>query len=153
MANDSGKFKRYIMSFSYQERKVKELACYKQRVRELKKMDIDQIDMEYINLTSEYEHQKNVLTIFMVSIAIACLMNVWKYLYIFLEKAVQYAISYEGNKDEIAIVIMMISLSAIGFMTFVIFAILIRHTKKLRQTHKELLIVGEIRNKRKDKMK
>lgn len=148
MTGNSEKFKRYVMSFSFQERKARELAHYKQRVDELRNMETDEIDLEYINLKSEYEHKKTVLTIFMISIAIAVLMNVWKYFYIFMDKAIQYAISYEGSGSEVAKVAFAVSATVIVFMTLLIFAILIIYTRALRQVHKDLMIVSEIRNRR-----
>lgn len=58
MAKNSGKFKRYVMSYSFQGRKAREIAHYKQRIKELKSMENDEIDLEYINLTTEYEYKK-----------------------------------------------------------------------------------------------
>jgi len=142
---NSEKLKQYVMSISFKERKAKELAHYKQRVSELKKMEIDEIDLEYINLKLEYEHKKNALTIFIIFIAIACLINVWKYSYMFMEKAIQYAILYEGSGSEVVKVAFAISLSITVFIILVIFAILIMHTRRLRQVHKNLMIVNEVR--------
>lgn len=147
------KFKRYVMYFSYQERKARELEHYTQRVNELKQMRIDEIDLEYINLTTEYEHKKNGLTIFIISIAIACLMNVWKYFYMFMEKAIKYASLYEGDGSEIAKVALVVSLIVILFITLVIFAALIIYTRRLRRAHKEWMIVNEIRNRRNENTK
>lgn len=153
MAKNSGKFKRYVMSYSFQGRKAREIAHYKLKVKELKSMDNDEIDLEYINLTTEYEYKKNGLTIFIISIAIAVLMNLWKYFYMFMEKAIQYAVSNKESGVEVAKVTFLISLSVIIFMTLMIFAILINYTKELREVHKNLMIVEEIRNKRNNKTK
>lgn len=39
MANNNGRFKNYVMSFSYKERRAKKLEDYKKMVCELKNMD------------------------------------------------------------------------------------------------------------------
>lgn len=44
------KIKSSIMFFSFQERKKRELECYKQDKKRLQNMEKDEIDLEYINL-------------------------------------------------------------------------------------------------------
>lgn len=52
------KLKYYIMFYSFQERKAREIAVYKLKVKAFKSMEKDEIDLEYINPTSEYEFKK-----------------------------------------------------------------------------------------------
>ena len=135
------------MFYSFQERKAREITHYKQRVKELKSMEIDEIDLEYINLTSEYEYKKISMTIFIIFTAIVWL-NVWKYFYLFMDKAIQYAVSSEGNGGKIAKVSFALSLSVILFMTLLIFEILINKINEMRKVHKNVMIVEGIRNNR-----
>lgn len=71
----------------------------------------------------------------------------------FMEKAIQYAVSNKESGVEVAKVTFSISLSVILFMTLMIFVILINYTKELREVHKNLMIVEEIRNNRNNKTK
>lgn len=66
MAHLSRKIKRCVMSIIYQERKKRELIRYRRDVDCLKGMEEDQLDLHYINLKSQYEHKKNVLSIFLL---------------------------------------------------------------------------------------
>lgn len=146
MADSNGWFKQFVMSFSFKERRKRELAVYRQRVFKLKSMEPDELDYEYITLKSEYEHKKSVLTIVIISIALAVLMNVWKYFFIFIEKTLQYAALFKGNEIEIAKVSSAVSVIAAVFITLMILMILIVYMKEIRRTQKELMIVEEVRN-------
>lgn len=146
MANKSGWIKRYVMSFSFNERRNRELSNYKKRVLDLKNMEPDELDFEYVALKSEYGQKKSVLTIFIISIALSILMNVWKYFFIFIEKALQYAASFEsGSKETVKLSFVIISFMAV-LITFVILFILITYMKEIYKIQKELLIVEVVRN-------
>ena len=45
MKDYGGRFKRYVMSFSFKERRARELTKYRKRVFELEKMDSDAIEI------------------------------------------------------------------------------------------------------------
>lgn len=145
MTNNSGWFKRYVMSFTYKEQRAKRLAAYKKRVCELKNMERDEIDFEYITLKSEYEHKKSVLTVFIISIILAVLMNVWEKFFLFIEKALTYAASFQESGIEIARVSFAIAIIVVVFLTVIIIFILLSYMKDLQQMQKELLIIEEVR--------
>lgn len=148
MKDYDGRFKRYIMSLSFKERRARELMKYRKRVRELEKMDTDAIDYEYITLKVEYEHKKSILTLFIISIALAVLMNVWSYFFLFIEKVLQYASLFKGSEMEITKVGFLISTIVVACATFFIIIILIMYMKELRRMQKELMIVETVRDKR-----
>jgi hypothetical protein len=137
------KIKCSIMSISFQERRKKELTNYKQKISYLKNMDIDELDLEYINKKSEYEHKKNILSIFMLSIMLSVWMDIWKYFFTFIEKIVQFAVSSQNR--EMAQMVFIISTIVIIFVTIIIFMILFAHMKRMHQLHKDLMIIEEIR--------
>lgn len=148
MKDYGGRFKRYVMSFSFKERRARELTKYRKRVFELEKMDSDAIDFEYITLKVEYEHRKSKLILFIISIALAVLMNIWKYFFLFIEKVLQYASLFKGSEMEITKVGFLISMIVAACTTFFIVIILIMYMKELRRMQKELMIVETVRNKR-----
>lgn len=153
MSNNRGWFKHCVMSFSFDERRNQKLKKYKQRVIELKNMESDELDFEYITLKSEYEHKKNLLTIFLISIALAVLMNIWKYFFIFVKKMLQYTSSFKSNGMEIAQESFMISTIIVVFITFAILFILLMYMNDLYKMQKELMIIEAVKNKQaKDKV-
>jgi len=148
MTKISDKIKHCVMSISFQERKKKALIRYRQEKDRLQNMNADEIDLEYINMKTEYEHRKNVLSIFMLSIIISVLMGAWKYFYMFIEKVIQYISSYPGSEIEIAKAAFIISVIVILVITVTIFVILIMYTKRMRRVYRYLIMVDEIRNRR-----
>ena len=63
------KFKNWVMSFTYQERRNKQLEIFRTKIEHYSSMDKDELNFEYFNCKAEYEHKKNILT----------LVNVWRY--------------------------------------------------------------------------
>lgn len=151
MLDDGKRFRSYMMSFTFKERRARELSKYKQRVRELERMESDEIEFEYITLKSGYEHKKGVLTILLISVALAVLMNIWKYFFMFMEKALQYASSIEGGGVEVAKVSFAISSIIAVSVTFLILAFLITYMGEMYRMQKERMVVEEVRNKRSKK--
>lgn len=146
MTNNNGRFKNYVMSFSYKERRAKKLAEYKRRVCELKSMERDEIDFEYINLKSECEHKKSVLTIFIITIALAMLMNIWEKFFLFVEKALTYAESFQESGIEVAKISFIISIIVAIFLTVIILYVLFTYMREIKRIQKELKIIEEVRN-------
>jgi len=150
MAGISGKIRRYIMYISFQERRKRALIRYKQEINRLQSMEVDELDLEYINMKSIYEHKKNVLSIFMLSIVISVLLNVWNYFYRFIEKIIQYTTSYQGNEIDIAKMVFILSVITVAFITIIIVVMLIIYLKRMHQTYKNVMIIEELRNRRND---
>lgn len=147
MVNNSGWFRRFVMSFSFQERRTKELTKYRRRVCELENMDPDEINFEYITLKSAYEHKKSILTLLIISAALAALMNVWRYFFMFVEKALKFTSSYIASEIEIAKVSFVIALIVAASMTFLILFILIMYMKEIGRMQKELMIIETVKNR------
>lgn len=137
-----------IMSISYQERRKKKLQKYRRELILLKEMDEDELDFEYINSKSEYEHKKNVISIFMLSLVIAVLTDAWKYFFQFVEKILQYAVLGQGNETETAKVVFMFAVIIIVVITIAAVGILIEHTRRMYELNKYLMSIEKIRKKR-----
>lgn len=145
MVDNSGWFKRCVMSLSFKERRARELGKYRKRVSEIENMEPDEIDFEYMILKTEYENKKSILNIFIISIVLAVLMNVWKYFFIFIEKALQYAVLFKGI--EIAKVSFSIAAIIAVFITSLIVVILTIFMKEIYRLQKELMIIETVRDK------
>jgi len=143
-------FKRRVMSISYQERRKSELLHYKEELARLSNMEIDEINLEYRNMKSEYERKKNVLSIFAVSIIISVLMNAWRYFFEFVEKIIQYANIYQESGAEAGKTIFICSALIIVFINVIIFAILIVHIRRMNWIYRRLILIEEVRSKQKD---
>ena len=147
MAKIIDKIKRCVMAISFQERKKRELISYKQKIESLKKMDTGEIDLEYINLKSEYEHKKNILSFFLVCVLISIVIDVWRYFYVFLEKGIHNIYLYSGNDVEVTRKIFITFIIMMIFIIAIVFLILIMHIKSMYRTYKDLIMVEENRKK------
>ena len=145
MAGFVESMKGCVMSVSYQERRRKKLQRYRQESMRLQEMEDDELHFEYVSLRSEYEHRKNIMTIFMLSIVIAVFMDTWKYFFSFIEKIMKYAVSGQGSEAEIAGVVFIFSASVVAVITVVVFLILAVHVKRMYELNKNLMIVEELR--------
>lgn len=142
MANYIDRFKNYVMSFSLPRRRERELSAYRQRVHQLRNMDKDELNYEYVNLKAKYEHKKSALTLFIISIALAVLMNVWKKFFAFMEMVLQY----ENSSVEITEVSFIISVITAIFITSIILFFLLTFMKELYVMKKEMMIIEEVKN-------
>lgn len=143
------KLKCCIMSVSLQRRKTKELKQYKKEVKRIKKMDEDEVDLEYIKLKAQYEYKKNLLSIFICIIFFSFFgMNVWRHVYHSIETTELFITSNKTSGIETAQVIFAITVILSAFIMLLILILLIAHTKRMHQIYKELLKVEENRNKR-----
>lgn len=141
--------KACIMSISYQERRKKKLQKYRRELILLKEMDEDELDFEYINSKSEYEHKKNVISIFMLSLVIAVLIDAWKYFFQFVEKILQYAVLGQGNEAEETVkAVFMFAVVIVVAITIAAVGILIEHTRRMYELNKYLMCIEKIRKKR-----
>ncbi|MBS4928194.1 MAG: hypothetical protein KHZ94_07310 [Anaerostipes sp.] len=136
----------YIMSISFQERKKKALEKYRKEVNRLEDIADDEVDFEYINLKSKYEHKKNILFIFILTIIICILMNVWKYFFNIIEKIIQLTVN-QGIEIAIAKVLFIGTITIIVFITILTFFVIQSYVKQMHEIYMELLIVEEIKKK------
>lgn len=148
MGNNCERFKRFVMSFTFSERRSKQLEQYRQAVSEFKQMQSDELDFEYITLKSRYEHKKNVLTLFILTIALAILMDVWNSCLDFMGKALQYVATLENGGIEVAKIGFIISAIATASIICVVLLILISYMKELRMMRQKLMIIEDVKKQR-----
>lgn len=148
MRDHKARLEKFIMFFSFRERRKRALLEYKERVRELKAMDLDELEFEYISFKSSFERKKYTLGLFIISIVLSILMNVWKYLWILCEKVLRYASAGIGNEVELAKAGFCISVMAALFLTALVLAFLILYIKELNWVRENLLIVESVMDSR-----
>lgn len=142
------KIKDYILRFTYRERRSVELAEFKKELKEYRIMHRDELEFEYVNLKAEYEHKKGVLTAFVVSLALAILMNIWKAFFSFMEQVFQYvAVITDAGNEVVGVSFRISVIVVVAVMMFVIFVLfsLARNVKEMRR---RLIIIEEIRKER-----
>lgn len=141
MKNRKENFKRYIISLSFKEKRKRELSKYRKRISEIKKMDADELDFEYISLKSKYEHKRNILTLFIISIVLAVLMNVWNSFFEFIEKVLRYTEVMAVNGEDVAKVGFIIAIISVVFITALVLFVLSCYIKDIYHIRKELMII------------
>ena len=135
---------QYIMHFSYQERKKREMESYKKELHRLKDLDKDELDLEYIDVLVEYEHRKNILTVFILTVVIAMLLGVWKILYTFVQSLIEYVGTQAGASETAEVFFFILMVSAL-FITVVILIILFSHVKRMKDLYRQRLIIETLR--------
>lgn len=143
--------KHLIMSFSIQERKKRNLDHYRQELRTFHNMEKDELDLEYINLKTEYKHKKNIMSIFLLTIVLSVLMDLWKFLYGFIVNVVSYNAVHQASELEIVQVVFVIFVILIAFISSIIMGVLIFYTRRMRRIYRSLQIIEELRIRKTDK--
>lgn len=136
----------YLIGFTYQEKRKRELENFRQELCRLRGMEKDELKYEYIKVKTEYEHKKSVLNLFVITIALAVLMNVWSKFFSFMELALQYANVEGNNSAEVAKVSFFISVPVLIVITLLILFFLFELTRDLKKMKKELMIIEDVIN-------
>ncbi|HJD45831.1 MAG TPA: hypothetical protein H9909_03205 [Candidatus Mediterraneibacter norfolkensis] len=129
---------QYVMYFSYQERKKREMESYKKELHRLKDLDKDELDLEYIDVLVEYEHRKNILTVFILTVVIAML------LYMFVQSLIEYVGTQSGASETAEVFFFILLVSAL-FITVVILIILFSHVKRMKDLYRRRLVIETVR--------
>lgn len=149
MANLTTKIRNFIMSFSYHEKRNRDYTAFCQELQNLRRMSNDELKFEYIQLKTRCEHEKGVLTLFIISIALAVLMDVWNKFFSFMKMAFQYASSSGYDSVVVIKTSLCVSLIVAGALTFIILYLLFSKVKDISKLKKKLAIVEEVINERK----
>lgn len=138
-----------VMYFSMQERKQREYARYEEEVQKLESMSELQLQSEYISVKAKYEHRKSILSLFLVSIVLAILTNVWKYFSDFLNQLLQFTLADQADSGEIAKVGFIISTIVVVCITVVVFLFLFASVRKSNALYRRLLMIEDVKNSHK----
>lgn len=138
------KIKDLVMSFTYKEKRNKQLRIFRDKVARYSEMDKDEINFEYINYKVEYEHKKNVLSLIIITIAISLVMNIWKKMFSFLNMAIKYSNNTENAQDTFIVccIIASIIITVLMAIIIMVLSIIFNDLKRLKR---ELEIIEYIK--------
>lgn len=139
------KIKEKIMYISFQERKKREYEAYSQKIQYLKSLTSEQLDAEYVNTKARYESKKSMLSLVVVTVILAILMEVWKYFFDFVKRVISFAENQMPNEFEIAKLGVLLSVILVIFLTVIVVSVLIGYVKELREIYSYLLMIEEVR--------
>lgn len=135
-----------VMYFSMQERRKREVVRFEEELQKLRSMSALELESAYVSAKTRYEHHRTVLSLFLISIVLAVLMNVWKYFFSFVEQLSQMAFDGQADSAEAARVGFAISIVFVVAITLAVFLILIACVRKHRLLYRDLLVIEEVRN-------
>lgn len=138
------KIKNYIMKLSYQERRKRELESFEKELAKYRNMTNDELKYEYIKLKTEYEHKKGVLTLFVVSIALAILTNVWSKFFSFMEQVFQYAATRRDAGVDVIGVSFFISIVVLVFITLIVIASLLILADDMKMIRRKVMMIEDV---------
>lgn len=147
MWKDRGKLKDYVMRVSYQARRKGKFECFSREVKKYREMDEDELDFEYMESKTELDYKKSSLTLFIIVIALAVMMNVWNKFF-FMQMVLQYAATSEDGSTEIIKISFIISVTITMIFTLAILFLLFDLSKDIMILQKKLIIIENIKNKR-----
>lgn len=148
MQDNRNWFKNYVMRFSYREKRNQKLEKFRQEVKALNDMDRDELEFEYVNLKSKYEHKKSVLTLLLLSIALAVLMDIWKKFFSFMGMVLQYTQTVEADSMEIIKVSLVISILVAIAITSLILLFLYTLLTDISKMKRKLMIIENVMEKK-----
>jgi len=136
--------------FFPEEREKKDLISYREKIANYQNLKVDELEVKYINLKTEYENKKNILSVFMIAIIISILMSIYSGFFSLANRMFKNALSGQGDELVIAQISFMISLSIVASITLFIIVILISNNRRLRWVYRELKIIENVRDADKD---
>lgn len=135
-----------ILYFSYQERKKRQYKKYDKERKKLESLTNRQLDFEYIEAKNNYQHKKNIYSLFLGTLLLAILT---KFSSVFYETINQIRVVYKGvlgTPEEAWIRITMIVYISISIIFIVtIFIVIVSYLNSLKNLHKKILLIEEIK--------
>lgn len=142
----------YVEQYSYSQRRKRKLKVFEDKYKYLENMSDLELDYEYINIKTEYEHNKNVFNLIMLTLLLSILTNVWSKFFELIGKILKYSNSLQSNNMESAKTILLITIGIIMFVSIIILFCLYTRLNDLKIQKLYLMIVEEIRDKRKNRL-
>lgn len=145
-------FEKVIMSLSFQERKKKELDRYIKEMKRLENSSSAALHLEYIDTKATYEHKKNILGIFSISLIISILMGVWRGLFSVIGKAIYHMVKYQLSEIELIELTLFFLIIGTLVITGLLCLFLFQYLKKIRNLYKKILMLEEVRRRKDARM-
>lgn len=141
------KIKDFVLNLSYSARREKKLNEFMKQMNLYKTMDEEELKFEYVNVKTDYEHKKGIFSLFVITIMLSILANVWKYIYIFMQKALQYSVA-QVESEIIAKVSFEIATITLVAVTFIIFWALLERAKEIKMLQRKLMMIEMVMKER-----
>lgn len=126
-------FKKWLISFTYQERRSKQLERFKSEIKRYTSMDSEELTFEYLNCKAKYQHKKYILALCTITVAVSIGINILDKIFSLLNKTMN--ICYSSNTQDTFMLCLLIT-SAIGFIlvitSVIIFAVILNDLKQLK---------------------
>jgi uncharacterized membrane protein len=134
--------KKCFTKFLYSEKRKRKLENFETELKTFRDMEEDELFFEYMEVKTEYEHKKNVLTLFVISVAFAILMSSWSKFGSF----VQLALKYVAESEETAIVgvCIVILATVLIFITVTILFLLSVLSKDIKELRRKHMIIERV---------
>lgn len=140
--------KELLFSFTYKGKKDNAFKEYMHLRNQYINMDAIQLDFEYIRLKSEYEHKKNVLTLFTIAIAISIIMGVWNKFFEFMKNVLTYATVNNQMNSDVLKISFFISVIMLLFTIAIILYIIYLNGKQIKIMRNKINLIEQIMNNR-----
>lgn len=148
MQNNVDHLKKYVMKFSYREKRNQKLEKFRKEVKVLNDMDIEELEFEYIDLKSKYEHKKSILTLLLLTIALTILMDVWKKFFSFIGMVLKYTQTVKIDAMEIIKLSFVVSILVAIAITILILYFLNILLTDITEMKRKLMIIESVMEKK-----
>ena len=85
-------FRKCVMYISLQERKKRTYQREKEIVDKFRMLPEIELNFEYVNLKSKYEHNKHILILFLIAVILAVINGAWSPFQNFIRQAMKYVV-------------------------------------------------------------
>lgn len=92
--------KRFIMSFSYEEKRKRQYEEYQKRKDTLRSMSKEERVFQYIKLNADYEYQKNIFNVLLAA-SVPLFLNLGFMFWNFMKNVCMYACTLETGGMEV----------------------------------------------------
>lgn len=140
--------KPYIMKLSLQERVKREKKQSLKIIEYYRKMSNIDLKLEYIKIKSKYEYKKNILGLFLVTLIIAIISDVWKSFFSFIQMAISYNSTYIQNSKEVTEVSFYIALILSVFIISIIVIFLVSFMRNIYKLNKTIMLVELVKEEK-----
>lgn len=134
----------FLNLFLYDENRRKEFEKFNSQMDIYKNIPPDELKFEYILLNAKYEKKKSELTLFLLTIALSVLMNVWDKFFSFMKMAIEYAGKTAEDSVEIAKTSFIISSIIVIFITAVIFFMLFAFINDIHKMKINIAMIEDV---------
>lgn len=140
--------KKFFVKFTFEYKRQKALSKFKKDMQKLRDMSNDELKYEQITTQTQYERKKGLLTLFLITIILAVIMNVWDKFFSFMKMAFEYAGTLATGNFDIIKISFWISFIIAAIITVVVFAYVLVIMKDISDLKKKLSMVETVMNER-----